>query len=124
MIETALIGAAAGVIAGLFGVGGGILFVPALVFVAGLSQVDAEATSLLAMIPVAVLGAYRQHRHGNLRLHDGVVLGLLGVLGTGAGIAIANAVPERVLEIIFACLLLFVAAQMGRRGVRGLRHDA
>jgi uncharacterized protein len=124
MIETALIGAAAGVIAGLFGVGGGILFVPALVFVAGLSQVDAEATSLLAMIPVAVLGAYRQHRHGNLRLHDGVVLGLLGVLGTGAGIAIANAVPERALEIIFACLLLFVAAQMGRRGVRGLRHDA
>jgi uncharacterized membrane protein YfcA len=124
MIETALIGAAAGVIAGLFGVGGGILFVPALVFVAGLSQVDAEATSLLAMIPVAVLGAYRQHRHGNLRLHDGVVLGLLGVLGTAAGIAIANAVPERALEIIFACLLLFVAAQMGRRGVRGLRHDA
>jgi uncharacterized protein len=124
MIETALIGAAAGVIAGLFGVGGGILFVPALVFVAGLSQVDAEATSLLAMIPVAVLGAYRQHRHGNLRLHDGVVLGLLGVLGTGAGIALANAVPERALEIIFACLLLFVAAQMGRRGVRGLRHDA
>jgi uncharacterized protein len=124
MIETALIGAAAGVIAGLFGVGGGILFVPALVFVAGLSQVDAEATSLLAMIPVAVLGAYRQHRHGNLRLHDGVVLGLLGVLGTGAGIVIANAVPERALEIIFACLLLFVAAQMGRRGVRGLRHDA
>jgi uncharacterized protein len=124
MIETALIGAAAGVIAGLFGVGGGILFVPALVFVADLSQVDAEATSLLAMIPVAVLGAYRQHRHGNLRLHDGVVLGLLGVLGTGAGIALANAVPERALEIIFACLLLFVAAQMGRRGLRGLRHDA
>jgi uncharacterized protein len=123
MIETALIGVVAGVIAGLFGVGGGILFVPALVFVAGLSQVDAEATSLLAMIPVAVLGAYRQHRYGNLRARDGAFLGVLGVLGTGGGIALANALPERTLEVVFACFLLFIAAQMGRRGVRGVRAE-
>jgi uncharacterized membrane protein YfcA len=123
MIETALIGAAAGVVAGMFGVGGGILFVPALVFVAGLSQVDAEATSLLAMIPVAILGAYRQHRYGNLRPRDGALLGVLGVFGTVGGIALANALPERALEVVFACLLLLIAAQMGRRGARGLRQE-
>ncbi|MEA2151762.1 MAG: hypothetical protein QOD69_3592, partial [Solirubrobacteraceae bacterium] len=61
MIEAAVIGVAAGVVAGLLGVGGGALFVPALTIGLGLSQLDAEATSLLAIIPVALVGAWRQH---------------------------------------------------------------
>jgi uncharacterized membrane protein YfcA len=107
-------GFAAGVIAGLFGVGGGILFVPALVLVAGLSQLEGQATSLLAIIPVSVAGAWRQQRYGNLRLRDGLLLGVLASGGGFAGVALANVLPERVLQLAFAALALFTAVQMVR----------
>ncbi len=115
MIEAALIGFFAGAVAGMLGVGGGILFVPGLVLGLGLSQVEAEATSLLAIVPVALVGAWRQHGYGNLRLRDGVLLGALASGGSVGGVAVANAVPERTLEVAFACLVLFVAFQMVRR---------
>jgi uncharacterized membrane protein YfcA len=109
-----LVGIGAGLIAGLFGVGGGIMFVPALVLFAGLSQLHAEATSLLAIVPVATVGAWRQHRYGNLRLKAGLLVGVLAIGGGVAGVAIANAVPERGLEYGFAALLLFTAYQVVR----------
>lgn len=109
-----LVGIGAGLIAGLFGVGGGIMFVPALVFFAGLSQLQAEATSLLAIVPVATMGAWRQHRYGNLRLRAGLLVGGLAVGGSVAGVAIANVVPERGLELGLAALLLFTAVQVVR----------
>jgi uncharacterized membrane protein YfcA len=109
-----LVGIGAGLIAGLFGVGGGIMFVPALVLFAGLSQLEAEATSLLAIVPVATMGAWRQHRYGNLRLRAGLLVGGLAVGGSVAGVAIANVVPERGLELGFAALLLFTAVQVVR----------
>jgi uncharacterized membrane protein YfcA len=118
MIEAAIIGVFAGFIAGMLGVGGGVLFVPGLVIGVGLSQVDAEATSLLAIVPVALLGAYRQHRYGNLRLGDGLLVGLLAIPAAAAGVAIVNAIPERTIEIGFACLQLFVAFQLVRRALR------
>jgi uncharacterized membrane protein YfcA len=109
-----LVGLGAGVIAGLFGVGGGIMFVPALVLFAGLSQLEAEATSLLAIVPVATMGAWRQHRYGNLRLRAGLLVGAIAVGGSVGGVAIANVVPERGLELGFAVLLLFTAVQVVR----------
>jgi uncharacterized membrane protein YfcA len=112
VIAAILIGFAAGILAGMLGVGGGVLFVPALTLALGLSQVDAEATSLLAIIPVSALGAYRQHRYGNVRPRDGVLVGLLGAGGVAAGVALANALPERALEVAFAGLMLFVAARL------------
>jgi uncharacterized protein len=112
-----LVGFAAGVVSGMLGVGGGILFVPALVIFLGLSQVDAEATSLLAIIPVALVGAASQRRYGNLRLRDAVVLGALAIPGAVAGVAIVNAIPERVVEILFALLMLYVASRMVRRAL-------
>ncbi|MBA2348288.1 MAG: sulfite exporter TauE/SafE family protein [Solirubrobacterales bacterium] len=114
MIEAALIGVVAGMAAGLLGIGGGALFVPALVIFLDLPQVEAEATSLLAIIPVALVGAARQHRYGNLRLRDGLLVGGLAVPGALAGVVTVNAVPERAIEIGFAGLLLFVAAQLVR----------
>jgi uncharacterized membrane protein YfcA len=78
----------------------------------------AEATSLLAIVPVALLGAYRQYRYGNVRLGDGAIVGVLAVPAAVAGVAIVNVLPERAIEIGFACLLLVVAAQLGRRGLR------
>lgn len=112
------IGFAAGMAAGLLGIGGGVLFVPALVLLFGLAQLDAQATSLLAIIPVALVGAARQHRYGNLRPRDGALLGLLATAGALGGVALANAVPQRALEVSFAMLQLFVALQLARRAIR------
>jgi uncharacterized membrane protein YfcA len=117
VIEAMLIGLAAGVVAGLLGVGGGALYVPALTLALGLSQIDAEATSLLAIIPVALVGAWRQHGHGNVDVHTGLTLGLLAAGGAAGGVVLANAVPQRALEVGFALLILFVAGQLVRRAV-------
>lgn len=118
MILAVLMGAAAGVVSGLLGVGGGILFVPTLTLVLSLTQVKAEATSLLAIIPVALAGAIRQHHYGNVRVRDGVVLGVLSALGVAGGVALANVLPERILKLAFAALMLLVAAQFVRRFIR------
>jgi uncharacterized protein len=119
VVAALAIGFAAGVVAGMLGVGGGILFVPALTLALGLSQVEAEATSLLAIVPVAAVGAWRQHGYGNLRLREGVLLGVLAVGGAAVGVVIANAVPERGLEIGFAGLMLLTAAQLVRSNQPG-----
>ena len=112
------IGFVAGGIAGVFGVGGGVVFVPALVFLLGLNQVDAEATSLLAIVPVALVGAYRQSTYGNLRLRDGIVVGALAIPFAALGVVIVNAVPERAIELAFAALLVYVAIGLLRSDVR------
>jgi uncharacterized membrane protein YfcA len=117
VIEAVLIGVLAGVFAGLLGVGGGALFVPALVLLLGLSHLEAEATSLLAIVPVAAVGAYRQHGYGNFRARESALLGVLAIGGGVGGVVLANAVPERALEIGFAALILFVAAQLVRRAL-------
>jgi uncharacterized membrane protein YfcA len=103
------IGFFAGGVAGMFGVGGGVVFVPCLVILLGLNQVDAEATSLLAIVPVAIVGAYRQNAYGNLRLRDGLFVGALAVPFAAVGVVIVNVVPERAIELAFAALLVYVA---------------
>ena len=115
MIGAIVVGAFAGLLAGLLGVGGGVLFVPALTVFIGLGQVDAEATSLLAIMPMALVGAWRQHRYGNVRLRDGAVLGAAAIPGAVAGVALVNLLPERLVKIAFAGLMVVIAAQMVRR---------
>jgi uncharacterized protein len=117
-IVAALIGLAAGVLAGLFGVGGGILYVPTLTLALGLSQLHAEATSLLAIIPTAVAGAAQQHRYGNVRWRAAVVIGLASIAGVEGGAQLAESLPEHVLRKLFAVLMLVVAAQVARRVLR------
>jgi uncharacterized protein len=113
------VGFAAGMAGGLLGVGGGILFVPALVLFAGLSQIGAVATSLVAVVLVAVVGTWRQHGYGNVRLRDGLIIGILSPLGVLAGVVLSNAVPQRALELSFAALQLLVAWQLaGKAGLR------
>ena len=106
-----VLGFAAGMAGGLLGVGGGILFVPALVVFAHLSQLEAIATSLVAIVLVAVVGTARQRDYGNVRLRDGLVIGVLSPLGVLAGVLVANAVPERALELAFAGVQLAFAWQ-------------
>jgi len=116
-----LIGIAAGMLSGLLGVGGGALFVPALVLLLGLDQVDAEATSLLAIVPVAAVGAWRQHRYGNVRVRDGLVIGVLAIPGALVGVVLVNALPERAIEYAFAALLIWIAWTLGRGALSELR---
>ena len=115
MIGAIAVGFAAGAVAGMLGVGGGILFVPALVLLVGLAHLEAEATSLLAIVPVALVGAWSQRRYGNLRVRDGIVIGALAVPGALGGVALANVVPERALELGFAGLLVVAAVQLVRK---------
>jgi uncharacterized membrane protein YfcA len=113
-----------GAVGGLLGVGGGILFVPALAILLDNSQLEAEATSLLVIVPMAIIGTWRQRRHGNVELRDGVTIGLLAIPGTVAGVAAANALPERALELGFAALCLLVAARLLRSGLEPEAREA
>jgi len=119
IVAAVLVGFAAGVSSGMLGVGGGIIFVPGLVFVLGLSQLSAEATSLLAIVPVALAGAWRQRGYGNVRLRDGLILGALSPLGVVAGAELSNLLSERVLELSFAAVQLVFAFGLARRALRG-----
>jgi uncharacterized membrane protein YfcA len=118
IIGMLLIGFAAGMMGGLVGVGGGVLFVPGLVFFFGLSQLDALSTSLLAIVFVAALGAWRQKRYGNVRVRDGIVIGVLSPIGVLVGTVLANAVSERALELSFAAVQIFFAWSLARRAWR------
>lgn len=117
-VFVALLGLVGGILGGLLGVGGGIVFVPALTIFLGEAQVEAEATSLLAIVPVAIIATWRQHRYGNLRLREGLVIGVLSPLGVLAGVVAANEVSERALELAFAALALLIAARLAKRGLR------
>jgi len=112
-----LIAFAGGLAGGLVGVGGGILFVPALTIFLGLSQVEGESTSLLMIVVVALVGALRQRSYGNVHLRDALVIGALSPVGVLIGVVVANAVPQRALELSFAALILFMAYGLVRRAL-------
>jgi len=113
----ALIALAGGLAGGLVGVGGGILFVPALTIFLGLSQVEGESTSLLMIVIVALVGTIRQRSYGNVELRDALVIGALSPLGVLIGVVVANAVPQRALELSFAALVLVMAYSLVRRAL-------
>jgi uncharacterized membrane protein YfcA len=112
-----VLGAVAGILAGLFGVGGGILFVPTPTWL-GLSQLHAEATSLLAIIPTVLVGVWRQHRYGHLRVRPALVIGIASIGAAVGGAQLAVTLPEHVLRKLFACLMLATAAQIAWRARR------
>jgi uncharacterized membrane protein YfcA len=110
----ALLGLIAGVLSGLLGVGGGILFVPTLTWL-GLTQIHAEATSLLAIIPTVCVGVWRQSRYGNVRWRPALVIGVASIGATIGGAHVAESLPEHVLRKLFAVFLLATAAQIAWR---------
>ena len=117
-VLAALLGLLGGVLAGLFGVGGGILFVPTLVLVLGLTQVHAEATSLLAILPAVLAGAWRQRRYANVDGRAALLVGLGSIAGVAGGVELAKALPEDVLRRLFAVFMLVVAASLAWRALR------
>lgn len=118
IVAVLVIGLLAGALGGLFGVGGGLIFVPTLVLLLDLGQVDAEATSLLAILPVVVAGTWRQHLYGNVRWRTAAIIGLTAIGGIELGVLAAKALPELTLRRLFALLVLTVAAQLAWRAHR------
>jgi uncharacterized membrane protein YfcA len=123
LVAVLLIGLLAGAFGGLFGIGGGLIFVPTLVLLLDLGQVDAEATSLLAILPVVVAGTWRQHLYGNVRWRTAAIIGLTAVAGVELGVLTAKALPEMTLRRLFAFLVLIVAGQLAWRAHRSARGE-
>jgi uncharacterized membrane protein YfcA len=117
-----VLGVVAGVLAGMFGVGGGILFVPTLVAL-GLSQHDATGTSLLAIIPTALVGTWRQARYGNVRGRAALVIGVAAAGAAQGGAALAESLSGPTLRRLFAGLLVLVAAQIALRARRSSSRE-
>jgi uncharacterized protein len=109
-----LLGVIAGILAGLFGVGGGILFVPILTWL-GLTQLHAEASSLLAIVPTVLVGVWRQQRYGNVRWRSAGILGVASIAAAVGGAQVAISLPEATLRRLFAVLLILTAAQIAWR---------
>ncbi len=117
------LGLLAGVLAGAFGVGGGILFVPTLALALGLTQLHAQASSLLAILPTAIVGTWRQLRLGNVDLRVAGTVGVASIAGVQGGVLVAEALPQHALRRLFGVLLLLTAAQIAWR-VRRQRDAA
>lgn len=120
----AVAGFAAGVLGGMVGIGGGILVVPILLATDNADARTAVATSLAAMIPMSISAAARHHHYGNLRLRQGLILGVLGIVGAAAGASLAEVLPQSVLRIAFGLLMLAIAAQMVTGVVRAKKSGA
>jgi uncharacterized membrane protein YfcA len=123
-IAAAILGLAGGLLGGLLGVGGGILFVPALAIFLDETQVEAEATSLLAIVPVAIVAVWRQLGYGNVRVREGLVIGALSPVGVAIGVVASNEISQRALELIFAGLALVIATQLVVRALRPAREPS
>jgi len=117
VVELIAVGFGAGMVSGLFGVGGGVVFVPSLVFLFGLTQAQAEATSLVAIVPVALVGSYRQNTYGNVAVRDGLLIGLTSLPAALLATYVANALPQSTLKLLFAGLCVYVAFRMGKRSL-------
>ena len=106
------IGLTAGVLAGLLGIGGGVVMVPAMVLIVGLDQHVAQGTSLLVIIPAAAFGSFTHYRHGRLAIRDAAALALGGVLGAAVGSVTALSLDDQLLRKLFAILILAVAVRL------------
>ena len=111
-ILVVFIGLGVGVVSAMFGVGGGILFVPVMTLILGLSQIHATASSLLAVLPTSLVGAWRQHQYGNVSWKSAVVMGLASIGAVIGGAHLAHAMPGDITRRLFACLIVYTASQL------------
>ncbi len=118
------IGLVAGFFAGLAGIGGGVLIVPSTVLLLGLSQYQAQGTSLVAIIFTAISGTIVHLKNKRVRLKDGLVVGVGGVIGSLIGSRLALGVEGRTLSLVFGFLVLFVALRIFYRTLRPQTQDA
>ena len=101
-----------GVLAGLLGVGGGIIMVPAMVVLWGIPPAVAKGTSLAVIIPTSIMGTWRNRHHGNADMPVAVMVGLAGVVSAFVASKISIGMSETTSNVLFALLLIAVAARM------------
>ncbi|HLI31383.1 MAG TPA: sulfite exporter TauE/SafE family protein [Solirubrobacteraceae bacterium] len=111
-LKLALIGSAAGLFSGIFGVGGGSVIVPALVLSLGYNQREAAGTSLLAITMIAAFAAALQAGYGNVHVLDGVLIGVPAIVGVLIGARVARVVPHRTLALVFSAVLLAASVEL------------
>jgi uncharacterized membrane protein YfcA len=104
-----------GIVGGLIGVGGGIVFIPAMTVLLSKGQVEAQSTSLLMIALVAIVGAWRQRSYGNVNFKDAFLIAALSPVGVLIGVVTANQIPERALRIGFAMVALYMAYRLLKR---------
>ena len=108
-----VIGILTGVMAGMLGIGGAIIMIPALVFMLGISQQTAQGTSLAVMLPpIGIIAAYNYYKAGQVNIKFAIVLALFFLIGSYFGSKLALSLPQPVLKKVFGILLLLVAAKM------------
>lgn len=111
-LQLAGIGTAAGAFSGLFGVGGGVIIVPLLLVWLSYGEREAAATSMAAIIVIATIAVAIQAGYGNVDLAGAAIVGVPAVVGAVAGTALQQKVPERAISLIFAALMLLIAAEL------------
>jgi uncharacterized membrane protein YfcA len=117
-LALAAFGVLAGVASGLLGVGGGTLLVPFLTLAVGLSQHEAEATSLLVILPTAIAGTLALRRRGVGNAGLAIRFGVVGSIGAALGVLLALALPAATLRIVFAGFVAIVGVKLVRDGLR------
>ena len=123
-ISLVLIGVFAGMLSGFVGVGGGVIIVPALVYVLGLSQHAAQGTSLLLMLPpIGILAVMNYYKAGEMNLLYGGIIAIFFVVGAYFGSKISLKLNPATVKLIFGVLMLYVAARMIYSGYKGTFND-
>jgi uncharacterized membrane protein YfcA len=113
LLTLIIIGIVTGVAAGLLGIGGAIIMVPALVFIIGLTQHQAQGTSLAVMLPpIGIIAAYNYYKAGEVNLKFALILAIAFIVGSFFGSKLALNIPQHILKKIFALLLLAVSLKM------------
>jgi uncharacterized membrane protein YfcA len=113
LLTLIIIGIITGAVAGLLGIGGAIIMVPALVFIMGLGQHQAQGTSLAVMLPpVGIIAAYNYYKAGEVNLKYALILAVAFIVGSYFGSKLALNIPQRMLQKIFALVLLLISVKM------------
>jgi len=108
-----VIGIITGVMAGMLGIGGAIIMIPALVFLLGINQLTAQGTSLAVMLPpIGIIAAYNYYKAGQVNIKYAIILAIFFLVGSFFGSKLALNIPQTLLKKIFGVLLLLVAAKM------------
>jgi len=119
-----LIGLFAGMMSGFIGIGGGVVMVPALVYLMGLSQHEAQGTSLILMLPpIGILAVMNYYKAGQLNIWYGVVIAFAFVIGGYFGSKIALKMSPSKVKLIFGVLMLYIAVKMIYSGLKSDKND-
>ncbi|HEY1274809.1 MAG TPA: sulfite exporter TauE/SafE family protein [Thermoleophilaceae bacterium] len=111
------IGVAGGLVSGMLGIGGGLVFIPGFTLLLGMSIHTAAGTSLLTMAITTSAGAWRHHAYGRVNVRDAFRIGLVAPIGVVVGVTIAQGLPERELRFAVACVMVYSGGALGRRAL-------